>query len=167
MDAEHPPASGGVVAAARAAATLLALVAVFHAAVVLGAPWGEVTQGGGTTGTLDASGRAVAAFSCTLALAMAVAVLGRAGEGPLTQLPARATTVLAWFTTVYAVVAVVLNLVTRSAAERALWAPVSLVLLALVAYVMVRTRARSAAPPGRAVHAGHVGGSGTEDRRVP
>jgi hypothetical protein len=167
MDAGQQPASAGVVLAARVAAALLVLVAAFHAAVVLGAPWGEVTQGGGTTGTLETTGRTVAAFSCILALVMAVAVLGRVGEGPLTRLPARVTTVLAWLTTVYAVVAVVLNLVTRSTAERALWAPVSLVLLALVAYVMVRTRAHPAVPAGRAVHPRQVGGSGTESGRVP
>jgi hypothetical protein len=41
---------------------------------------------------------------------------------------------------VYAAVAVILNLITRSTAERTLWAPVSIVLLLLVASVMVTTR---------------------------
>jgi hypothetical protein len=49
-------------------------------------------------------------------------------------------TVLAWVATVYAVVAVVPNIITRSTAERALWLPVSIVLLLLVATVMVTTR---------------------------
>jgi hypothetical protein len=44
---------------------------------------------------------------------------------------------------VYAVVAVVLNIITRSTAERALWAPVSIVLLLLVAIVVVTTRRTS------------------------
>ena len=115
------------------------MVGGFHAALVLGAPWGEYTQGGGTSGTLTTSGRIVAALSCVLSIAMAAAILSRVGHGPLRRLPARVTTVLAWFTTVYAGLAVVLNLITRSASERALWAPVSLVLLALVVFVMVRT----------------------------
>jgi hypothetical protein len=74
-----------------------------------------------------------------LSIAMAAAILGRVGYGPLRRFPARVTTVLAWFTTVYAGVAVVLNLITRSTSERALWAPVSILLLGLVAFVMVRT----------------------------
>jgi hypothetical protein len=74
---------------------------------------------------------------------MAGAILARAGEGPLRRLPARVVTVLAWVAMVYAVVAVVLNMITRSTAERTLWAPVSIVLLFLVAIVMVTTRRTS------------------------
>jgi hypothetical protein len=140
-------AGASLSAAARAAwtaAVLLCVIAAFHAALVLGAPWGEYTQGGGTSGTLPTSGRITAALSCLLSIAMAAAVLGRVGHGPLGRVPARVTTLLAWFTTVYAGVAVVLNLITRSTAERALWAPVSVVLFGLVAFVMVKT-ARPAA----------------------
>ena len=71
---------------------------------------------------------------------MAGAILARAGEGPLRRLPARVVTVLAWAAMVYAVIAVVLNIITRSTAERALWAPVSIVLLLLIATVIVTTR---------------------------
>ena len=125
--------------AAWTAAVLLWLIAAFHAALVLGAPWGEYTQGGGTEGTLAPSGRVVAGMSCVLSIAMAAAILGRVGQGPLKGVPARVTTVLAWFTTVYAGLAVVLNLITPSTSERAVWAPVSMVLLGLVAFVMIRT----------------------------
>jgi hypothetical protein len=52
-------------------------------------------------------------------------------------------TVLAWVAMVYAAVAVVLNIITRRTAERTLWAPVSIVLLLLVAIVMVTTRRTS------------------------
>ena len=145
---ERPSIEGGSFpgAAAWAAAALLCVVAAFQAALLLGAPWGEYTQGGGTSGTLTTSGRIAAAVSCVLALGMAGAILSRVGRGPLRRLPVRVTTVLAWFTTVYAVVGVVLNLITRSTAERALWAPVSILLLGLVAFVMVtthRTHSRS------------------------
>jgi hypothetical protein len=74
---------------------------------------------------------------------MAGAILARAGAGPLRRLPARVVTVLAWVAMVYTVVAVVLNIITRSTAERALWAPVSIVLLLLVFTVMVATRRTS------------------------
>lgn len=79
-------------------------------------------------------------MSCVLTIVMAGAILARAGEGPLQRLPARVVTVLAWMAMVYAAVAVILNLITRSTAERTLWAPVSIVLLLLVASVMVTTR---------------------------
>ncbi len=128
------------VGAAWAAAALFGSIAVFHAALVLGAPWGEYTQGGGTSGVLATSGRITAAVSCALSIGMAGAILGRVGRGPLRRLPGRTTTVLAWSTTAYAVVGVVLNLITRSTAERALWAPVSILLLGLVAFVMVTSQ---------------------------
>ncbi|MCP3422188.1 hypothetical protein [Nocardioides pinisoli] len=134
-------ASQTAVAAAWSAAALLTVVAAFHAAVAAGAPWGDVTQGGGTSGTLDASGRVVAGGSCVLTLVVALAVLGRAGRGPLAR-RGRTTTVLAWVATVYAAVGVVLNLVTRSSSERTLWAPVSALLLLLVIVVMAQTRPR-------------------------
>jgi hypothetical protein len=73
---------------------------------------------------------------------MAGAILARAGAGPLRRLPPRAITVLAWITTVLAVITVVLNLITRSSAERGVFAPVSIVLLVLVITVMVTTRHR-------------------------
>ena len=129
--------------AAWVAAALFFVVAVFQAALVFGAPWGQYTQGGGTSGALPASGRVLAAISCVLLIVMAGAILARAGAGPLRRLPARVVTVLAWVAMVYTVVAVVLNIITRSTAERALWAPVSIVLLLLVLTVMVTTRRTS------------------------
>jgi hypothetical protein len=136
----RPPTAS--VRAAWVAAGLLCVVATFHAALVLGAPWGEVTQGGGTTGTLGTSGRLVAALSCLVTAVMAGAILGRVGRGPFRLWPARLRAGLAWATPLYAGVGAVLDLITRSAAERALWAPVSLLLLGLVTFVMVSTSSR-------------------------
>jgi hypothetical protein len=130
------------VRAAWVAAALLCAVAAFHAALVLGAPWGELTQGGSTTGALTTSGRLVAAISCALSIVMAGAIVGRVGRGPFRRWPARLRTALAWATTVYSLIAVVLNLITRSNAERAVWAPVSLALLGLVTFVMATTSRR-------------------------
>jgi hypothetical protein len=143
---DHPgpaPAPGrATVRSAWLAAALLCVVAVFHAALVLGAPWGELTQGGRTSGTLSAAGRAVAAGSAALSLLMAGAILGRVGRGPLRRLPSGVRTVLAWFTTAYAALAVLLNTFTPSADERRLWAPTSVLLLGLVVYVMATSRSR-------------------------
>jgi hypothetical protein len=72
-----------------------------------------------------------------LLLLMAGAILARVGEGSMRVLPRRLITGLAWFTTVYAGLSVILNLATPSARERALWAPVTLVLLVLVIVTMV------------------------------
>jgi hypothetical protein len=98
--------------AAWLAAAIFLIVAAFQAALVFGAPWGEYTQGGGTSGALASSGRLIAAMSCVLSIVMAGAILARAGEGPLRRLPARVVTVLAWVATVYSAVAVVLNSIT-------------------------------------------------------
>ena len=79
--------------AAWLAAAIFLIVAAFQAALVFGAPWGEYTQGGGTSGALTSSGRLFAAVSCVLSIVMAGAILARAGEGPLRRLPARLLTV--------------------------------------------------------------------------
>jgi hypothetical protein len=129
--------------AAWVAAAVFVVVAAFQAALVFGAPWGEYTQGGGTSGALAGSGRVVAAASCVLLIIMAGAILARAGEGPLRRLPAQVVTVLSWVALVYTAVGIVLNSITKSTAERAVWAPVSIGLLILVAIVMVTTRRTS------------------------
>jgi hypothetical protein len=98
--------------AAWLAAAIFLIVAAFQAALLVGAPWGEYTQGGGTSGALASSRRLFAAISCVLSIVMAGAILARAREGPLRRLPARLVTVLAWAGTVYAVLAVVPNIIT-------------------------------------------------------
>ena len=128
------------VLAAQGAAVVMLGVAAFQAALVFGAPWGAYTQGGGTDGALDTSGRVLAAVSCALLLLMAAAILGRVREGPLKNAPGRLVTALAWFTTTYSALSVVLNLATRSSSERALFAPTAVVLFALVVTAMVGSR---------------------------
>jgi hypothetical protein len=131
------------VLAARVAAVVLAGVAAFQVALVFGAPWGAYTQGGDTDGALDTSGRVLAAVSCVLLLLMAAAILARVGEGPLRNSPERLVTGLAWFTTVYSALAVVLNLSTESSSERAVFAPISILLFVLVVTTMVGSRRAS------------------------
>ena len=94
-------------------AVLFYVIAAFHAALVLGARWGALTQGGGASGSLSTSGRIAAAVSCVISVVMANAILARIGRGPLGVRPSRLATVLAWFTMVYAVIAVILNLIAR------------------------------------------------------
>ncbi len=85
-------------------------------------------------------------ISCAILLVTAVAILARVREGPLKGAPGKLVTALAWFTTIYAVVAVILNLATRSSSERAVFAPTAILLFVLVVTVMVGSRrARSGA----------------------
>ena len=128
------------VLAARAAAVVMVGIAGFQVALVLGAPWGAYTQGGETEGALEASGRVFAAVSCAILLVMAAAILARVHEGPLENAPGRLVTALAWFTTIYSAVSVVLNLATQSSSERAVFAPTAILLFVLVMTTMVGSR---------------------------
>jgi hypothetical protein len=130
---------------ARIVALLLLVVAIFQLAVVLGAPLGDYTQGGVFEGTLPATGRIVAGVSILIVGVMAAAMLARAGLGPLASAPPRLVTILAWLTTAYSCVAVVVNLITPSAVERMVWEPISIVILVLVIVTMAKTRTPSSA----------------------
>ena len=131
------------VLAARAAAVVLLGIAVFQVALVFGAPWGAYTQGGETEGALGTSGRVLAAVSCALLFVMAAAILARVREGPLANAPGRLVTALAWLTTIYSALAVVLNLATQSSSERAVFGPIAILLLLLVVTTMVGSRRAS------------------------
>ena len=111
------------------ATVLLGAVIAFQLALIAGAPWGALTQGGRSDGALDASGRAFAAVSVVILGCFALALLGRVGWGPLRR-RRRLASVGSWIAVAYGVVAVLLNAATPSATERAIWLPVSVVLLA-------------------------------------
>ena len=84
-----------------------------------------------------------AAVSCVILLVMAAAILARVGEGPLRDAPGRLVTALAWFTTIYSALAVVINLATQSSSERAVFAPIAVLLFVLVVTAMVGSRRTS------------------------
>ncbi|MGV8911972.1 MAG: hypothetical protein ACOH14_05075 [Rhodoglobus sp.] len=128
---------------ATIAAVLFTLVALFQLAVVLGAPLGELTQGGANKGTLPTQGRIFAGVSAALVLVMAAAMLARTERGPARLAPRRLIAVLAWITTAYAGVGVILNLITPSAVERAIWAPITAVMFAACLVTMLKTRGRA------------------------
>jgi hypothetical protein len=54
--------------------------------------------------------------------------------------PGRLVTALSWFTTIYATLAVVLNLATQSPSERAVFAATAMVLFVLVVTTMAGSR---------------------------
>lgn len=122
------------------AACLFAVVTAFQIALVLGAPWGEFTQGGATSGALATGGRMLALVSALLLVAMAFVVLARAGLGPLHRVSRRVVGVLIWLTVAYCAVGLLANLASRSVNERAVWAPVTAVLVVLILIVALGTR---------------------------
>lgn len=115
---------------------LYGVIIAFQVALVVGAPWGRYTQGGLNEGSLPTGARVVAAASAFLIGCMLVTVLAAVGRGPMRSAPMRSRLWAMRATTAYAGVAVVANLATRSSAERAVWAPVSVVLLYLCVRVL-------------------------------
>jgi hypothetical protein len=126
--------------AAHAYVLLTAGVVAFQGALVAGAPWGHLTQGGGHPGALPASQRGVALVSAGVLLVAAFIVGRRAGLwGPSGR--TRGTRA-AWVVVAYLALGVVLNAITPSAAERMLWLPVTL-LMATTAGLVARHAGRA------------------------
>ena len=122
------------VAAIVYAITSIAVV-VFQMALAVGAPWGAYAMGGAFPGQLPPALRVAAIVQAALLIGMAGVVLSRAEV----ILPgwARASRWLRWFVVAFATLSLILNLITPSAGERAIWAPVAALLLissAIVAF---------------------------------
>lgn len=106
---------------------LSAGVIVFQLALAAGAPWGAYAMGGAFPGQWPPSLRIAALVQAIVLAGWAAIVLTRAGL----ILPQwlRWSRRLVWVVVAFAALALFLNLITPSAAERALWAPVALLLL--------------------------------------
>jgi hypothetical protein len=100
--------------------------------LIAGAPLGEWTQGGQTVGALDTVGRATAAVSFVLLWFMSQAVLAGHRLGVFRNRASRLMRVVRWLTLVYAVLGIIVNVITPSANERMVWAPVSVLLFLLL-----------------------------------
>ncbi len=118
--------------AAQVYAALAAVVILFQIALILGAPWGHLTQGGFHPGVLPLQQRLMAAASVVLLAGMAFVVLSHAGV--LARQPW--SKVAMWGVVVMGVLSVVMNLATPSAPERMIWAPVTVVMLACAVRVL-------------------------------
>ena len=110
-------------------------VIVFQLALAAGAPWGEYAMGGAYPGQFPPDLRVAAIIQAALLAGLIAVVLMRAGL--LATRRFRLVSRLAWFVVAFTVVAFILNVITPSASERAIWAPVTLVLL--VSSVIVAT----------------------------
>ena len=104
----------------------LAVVA-FQIALAAGAPWGAFAMGGAFPGQFPPALRIAALIQGALLLGMAAVVLARAGL----ILPrwSRVSRWLIWFVVGFAALSLVLNLITPSVGERALWAPTAFLML--------------------------------------
>ena len=121
----------------KVAAILYAVVSlgviVFQIALAAGAPWGAYAMGGAFPGQFPPALRVTALVQAALLAGMALIVLARAGL----ILPGwqRSSRWLIWFVVGFAALSLLLNLITPSAGERAIWAPVAFVLLLSCAVV--------------------------------
>ena len=106
---------------------LTVLVALFQIALALGMPWGAFAMGGAFPAQFPPAMRAAALGQAVVLLLLAGVILSRAGI----ILPkwAKASRWLAWVVVAFSALSLVLNIMTPSAGERLLWAPVALLLL--------------------------------------
>ena len=115
-------------AAAIALTVILALLAVFQLALVLGAPLGRFAWGG-THRVLPARLRVGSAVSIVIYAVIAVLALDRVGAIDL--VPDVVSTVGMWIVFAYFVLGIPLNAISRSRAERYTMTPVVAVLAVL------------------------------------
>lgn len=99
--------------------TMMTGVIGFQIALILGAPWGRLTQGGQVEGPLPPVGRLVAAVSIIILAAFALAMLSADGRWPYWP---RWT---GWVTVSANALMMVLNWITPSPAERRIWGPIT------------------------------------------
>jgi hypothetical protein len=121
--------------AALLAGALFVAMAVFQAALALGAPLGEHVLGGRFAGTLPVRIRVFSGIAAVILLGAAVVILARAG---LIRWPAGAAGMLApasWLIAGFLALNTLGNLRSRSRLERTVFASITAVLAALSAYV--------------------------------
>ena len=108
------------------AVTLLAVG--FQLALAGGAPWGDYAMGGKLPGRWPAPMRLAALLQALMLGAMATLVLNRAHHAALGW--PRPQAWLIWVIVGVCALSLVMNLITPSAPERRLWAPVAALMLA-------------------------------------
>ena len=115
----------------RVAALLYAIVSAgvvaFQIALAVGAPWGAYAMGEAFPEQFPPSMRIAALIQAALLVGMAAVVLARA-ELALPRWSGISRW-LVWVVVAFAAVSLVLNLITPSAGERAIWAPTALLML--------------------------------------
>lgn len=119
------------IAAGLYIALILGVVA-FHVALIAGAPWGYLTQGGQHRGRLPLRNRVAAGVSIALLLCMGAAIASTAGLAP------SAPAWIGWATVGVQALSTLANWATPSAPERRLWGPINTVMLAAALCVVTQ-----------------------------
>lgn len=119
------------IAAGLYVALILGVVA-FQVALIAGAPWGYLTQGGRHQGRLPLRNRVAAGVSIALLLCMGAAIASSAGFAPSTS------AWVGWVTVGIQALSTLANWATPSAPERRLWAPINTVMLVAALYVVTQ-----------------------------
>jgi len=115
----------------RVAAIIYAIVTLgvvaFQIALAAGAPWGAYAMGGASPGQFPPALRIAAIIQAVLLTGMAAVILARVGL----VLPgwSRVSHWLGWIVVALTASSLVLNLITPSAGERAIWTPALAILL--------------------------------------
>ena len=113
--------------AAKLFGVLTALAVAFQLALAAGAPWGRLAMSGRFPGTLPAPMRAAAVVQALVLVVVALIVAARAHL--LFPRWYGASRKLVWVVVGFSLVSVVLNAMTPSPLERAVWLPVTCGLL--------------------------------------
>jgi hypothetical protein len=115
---------------------LTAGVVVFQLALASGVPWGSYAMGGAVSGSYPTGLRVAAAVQAIVLVVLACVVLSRAGIVLDKWRPVSRWAV--WIVVAWGAVSLLLNLITPSAGERMVWAPVAFLMLASTLVVAIR-----------------------------
>src|SRR5688500_3147985 len=123
----------------RVAAIIYGIVSLgviaFQIALAAGAPWGAYAMGGAFPGQFPPELRIAAVVQAFILAALAGVVLSRAGVALAGW--SRTSRWLIWVVVGFSALSLVLNLMTPSADERAIWAPVATIMLISSATVAI------------------------------
>ena len=123
-------------AAAVVAAVLYAGLVLFQLALALGAPWGRAAYGG-QSARLPVRLRVASAVAAVIWSGVALCVLRYGGFAVWAPVPDAWLPVVSWVVVALGAIAIVMNAITRSSLERAIWLPVSILMFATVLTVAI------------------------------
>ena len=115
--------------------TLIAVACIFQLALALGAPWGEMAMGGKFPGRFPPSMRVAALIQIGLLVGMALIVLAHVGVAFSAFYEISKS--LIWVVVVICAVSAIMNIITPSKKERALWAPITIMLFFCVTILAI------------------------------
>ena len=118
-------------------AALMGGLVLFQVLLAAGAPWGRAAYGG-QSAELPAYLRVASAVAAVVWSFVALLVLRRVGVIGWSPMPTRWLRAASWVVVVVMALATVLNAITPSAIERAIWFPVSALMLVGMLVVVLR-----------------------------